>query len=126
MTQSFARSNTSGKPPPTRGVNRDGGTDSAQDLVLAARAIQEFVQGITQEHFGNDFKTQCAVVQQITVLGEATKRLGPNFRTKPFQVRILQKQTKVTKIRQKKGNPLLRVFFVSLVCFCENLLPVAG
>ena len=53
-----------------------------QDLLLAARAIREFVQGMTHDQFRDDFKTQCAVVQQITVLGEATKRLSPDYRAR--------------------------------------------
>ena len=55
---------------------------TAQDLLLAARAIREFVQGMTHDQFRDDFKTQCAVVQQITVHGEATKRLSPDYRAR--------------------------------------------
>ncbi len=53
---------------------------TAQDLLLAARSIREFVHGMTQDEFMADFKTQCAVVQQIIVLGEAVKRLSPDYR----------------------------------------------
>lgn len=55
---------------------------TAEDLLLATRAIRAFVQGMTQDQFKDDFKTQCAVIQQMTVLGEAVKRLSPEFRVK--------------------------------------------
>jgi uncharacterized protein with HEPN domain len=53
---------------------------TAQDLLLAARAVREFVQEMTRDQFMDDFKTQCAVLQQIIVLGEAAKRLSRDFR----------------------------------------------
>jgi uncharacterized protein with HEPN domain len=55
---------------------------TSQDLLLAARAIREFVKGMTHDQFIADFKTQCAVIQQIMVLGEATKRLSQDYRSR--------------------------------------------
>ena len=55
---------------------------TAQDHLLAARAIRNFVQGLTHDQFMDDFKTQCVVVQQIIVLGEAKKRLTQDYRAR--------------------------------------------
>ena len=50
------------------------------DVVNAARHIQTFVQDMSKEAFLADLKTQSAVLHQITVMGEAAKRLSPEFR----------------------------------------------
>jgi uncharacterized protein with HEPN domain len=51
------------------------------DIVKAARAVLTFVKGLEKETFLNDFKTQSAVLYQLTVIGEAVKRLSFEFRT---------------------------------------------
>ena len=50
------------------------------DIVNAARLIQSFIQGMTKEAFLIDPKTQSAVLHQVTVIGEAVKRLSQGFR----------------------------------------------
>jgi len=50
------------------------------DLARAARAVLGFVQGFTREAFLGDPKTQSAVLYQLIVIGEAVKRLSPEFR----------------------------------------------
>ncbi len=50
------------------------------DIVNAARLIQSFIQDLTKEAFLNDPKTQSAVLHQVTVIGEAAKRLSQDFR----------------------------------------------
>jgi uncharacterized protein with HEPN domain len=50
------------------------------DIVNAARLIQTFIQDMTKEAFLGDLKTQSAVLYQITVIGEAVKRLSQAFR----------------------------------------------
>jgi uncharacterized protein with HEPN domain len=59
---------------------------SAADILLAARSVQDFVAGMSKQQFLDDFKTQCAVLQQIIVLGEATKRLSPEFKAVHNQI----------------------------------------
>lgn len=54
---------------------------TAADILLAAKAVREFVAGMSYDGFLQDFKTQCAVVHQIMVIGEATKRLSADFRS---------------------------------------------
>ena len=50
------------------------------DIVNAARLIQIFAQDMTKETFLADSKTQSAVLHQVTVIGEAVKRLSQDFR----------------------------------------------
>ena len=50
------------------------------DIVNAARRIQAFIQDMKKEAFLGDLKTQSAVLHQITVMGEAVKRLSTVFR----------------------------------------------
>jgi uncharacterized protein with HEPN domain len=50
------------------------------DIAHAARLVQTFVQSMTKEAFLRDFKTQSAVLYQLTVIGEAVRRWSPAFR----------------------------------------------
>jgi uncharacterized protein with HEPN domain len=50
------------------------------DLANAARLIHTFIQDTTKETFLVDLKTQSAVLHQLTLIGEAVKRLSPAFR----------------------------------------------
>lgn len=59
-------------------MNRDDAT--LLDIAHAARLIQNFISDMPKQQFFGDMKTQSAVLHQLTVLGEAVKRLSPNFR----------------------------------------------
>ena len=50
------------------------------DIERASRLIIEFTRGMDVEDFLDDVKTQSAVLHQLLVLGEAVKRLSPEFR----------------------------------------------
>ena len=50
------------------------------DIVLACRRIRRFAAGFSRETFLADEKTQSAIVHQLQVIGEATKRLTTSFR----------------------------------------------
>jgi uncharacterized protein with HEPN domain len=49
------------------------------DIAKAARLALEFAQGLDQDAFLEDLKTQAAVSHQLMVLGEAVKRLSDEF-----------------------------------------------
>ena len=59
-------------------MSRDNAT--LLDIANAARLIQTFIQDMTKEAFLGDLKTQSAVLHQVTVIGEAVKRLSQAFR----------------------------------------------
>lgn len=59
---------------------RDRDLASLLDLRLASQRILEFVGDQDFESFADDIKSQSAVVLQILILGEASKRLSPGFR----------------------------------------------
>lgn len=50
------------------------------DILQAARLVQSFVQGVDREAFDEDLMRQSAVVRQLEIIGEATKRLSEEFR----------------------------------------------
>ena len=54
---------------------------SLLDIAKAARLTIEFVVDMGQPEFEADPKTQSAVLYQIAILGEAVKRLSPEFRS---------------------------------------------
>lgn len=59
-------------------MERDGAT--LLDIAHAADLIQRFIGEMPKEQFLADPKTQSAVLHQLTILGEAVKRLSSAFR----------------------------------------------
>lgn len=53
---------------------------TAADILLAAQDIQQFTIGKSNADFLGDRLVQAAVIQCITRMGEATKRLSEDFR----------------------------------------------
>ncbi len=54
--------------------------DALQDIVNAATHVLDFIRGSDKELFLDDWKTCSAVLYQLTVIGEAVKRLSKDFR----------------------------------------------
>jgi uncharacterized protein with HEPN domain len=50
------------------------------DILKAARLAIEFVGPATKAEFLGDAKTQSAVLHQLSIVGEAVKRISPDFR----------------------------------------------
>jgi len=50
------------------------------DILNAARLAEEFTKGFAKESFLSDPRTYFAVLHQLIVIGEAAKRLSPEFR----------------------------------------------
>jgi uncharacterized protein with HEPN domain len=50
------------------------------DIARCARLIEQFIQGFDRAAFLEDAKTQAAVLHQMVLIGEAAKRLSPEFR----------------------------------------------
>ena len=53
---------------------------SLLDIAIAARRIAAFVEDVTSDEFFINVEKQSAVLYQIAVVGEATKRLSAAFR----------------------------------------------
>jgi uncharacterized protein with HEPN domain len=58
-------------------MNRD--YTSILDALIFAKNILNFIAEMDQATFENDLKTQSAVLYQISILGEAIKRISPEF-----------------------------------------------
>ena len=54
--------------------------DYLKDILDAARLVQRFIQDIDQDTFNEDDMRQSAVIHQLTIIGEATKRLSSKSR----------------------------------------------
>lgn len=50
------------------------------DVAQFAQNIQQLMQGVDRRRFESDLRTQSAILYQLTVLGEAVKRLSAEFR----------------------------------------------
>ncbi|NET41015.1 DUF86 domain-containing protein [Okeania sp. SIO2B3] len=53
---------------------------SLLDIVNAARRVLQFAEGIDKSELATNEEKQSAILYQIIVMGEATKRLSPEFR----------------------------------------------
>lgn len=51
-----------------------------EDILDSGRNAQEFIEGMNFEEFSSDVKTVYAVVRAFQIIGEATKRISPEFR----------------------------------------------
>jgi uncharacterized protein with HEPN domain len=51
-----------------------------EDIVLAAESILRFTRGITREAFEADEMRVAATERQLSIIGEAAKRVSPGFR----------------------------------------------
>jgi uncharacterized protein with HEPN domain len=51
------------------------------DILEAARLIRSFIQGVDKERFDDSPLIQSAVIRQVEIIGEATKRLSEKFRS---------------------------------------------
>jgi uncharacterized protein with HEPN domain len=51
-----------------------------KDILNAAQLVVKFIDGYDQATFCGDWKTRSAVLYQLTVIGEAVKRLSIEFR----------------------------------------------
>jgi uncharacterized protein with HEPN domain len=56
------------------------------DIRESIQRISEYLSGFDYESFVKDIKTQDAVIRNLEILGEATKRLSQEFRTAHAEV----------------------------------------
>ncbi len=52
------------------------------DIIQAGKQIQAFIKGVDKAQFSNSSLIQSAVIRQIEIIGEATKRISENFKSK--------------------------------------------
>jgi uncharacterized protein with HEPN domain len=60
--------------------------DYLADILEAIQRIQEYTDGLKDEAYYVDYKTQDAVVRNLEVIGEAAKNISEDFRTEHLQV----------------------------------------
>ena len=56
------------------------------DIWEAAELVRSFVQGIDRQDFDRDVLRQSAVIRQLEIVGEATKRLSEEFRQQHTEI----------------------------------------
>lgn len=59
-------------------MQRDAAT--LMDIVLACRDIGQFIHGLGQDEFTSSALVRTAVLRQLEIIGEATKRLSNDLR----------------------------------------------
>ena len=50
------------------------------DMLLAARKVQSFTEGVTWDQFQTDEILQSAVMRVIQIIGEAARKVSPEFK----------------------------------------------
>jgi uncharacterized protein with HEPN domain len=99
------------------------------DILNACRLAEQFIQGVTKSAFTKDVKTQSSVLHQITIVGEAARRLSTAFRQQnshiPWQL-IIGMRSKL--IHEYNSIDLIEVWATvktdipSLIAQIESLL----
>jgi uncharacterized protein with HEPN domain len=56
------------------------------DIVEAARAVRTYLNGVDEQFFVGDRMRQSAVIRELLIIGEATKRLSTDFRSEHPEV----------------------------------------
>jgi len=56
------------------------------DIWEAAKLVQSFIKSVDKRNFDGDLLRQSAVVRQLEVIGEATKRLSEEFRRTHMEI----------------------------------------
>ncbi|MBO1348950.1 MAG: DUF86 domain-containing protein [Hormoscilla sp. GUM202] len=51
------------------------------DILAAAQLVRSFVEGADPDMFETDMMRNSAVIRQLEIIGEATKRISEEFRT---------------------------------------------
>ncbi len=51
-----------------------------EDVRIAANKVRAFISGVSHDRFLEDDLIQSAVIRQLEIMGEAVKRLSPEFR----------------------------------------------
>ena len=59
-----------------------------EHILLSIERIQSYISGKDQETFSNDSITQDAVVRQLEIIGEATKRISKMIQDGQFTLAI--------------------------------------
>jgi uncharacterized protein with HEPN domain len=56
------------------------------DMLEAARAVRDFVEGLDQDDYVRDLKTQAAVERKIEIIGEAARRVSAGLKQRTSQI----------------------------------------
>ena len=57
-----------------------------EHILDRANKIIQFTQGMTENDFLDDEKTQSAVIRELEVIGEATKRISENYKNSNTEI----------------------------------------
>lgn len=99
-------------------MNRD--LASVLDALIFARRIITFTQQMTEEEFFVDIKTQDAVMRNISILGEALRRVSPEFRAIHSEIPY----GKIISMRNKLVHDYDGVNLELIWDVVENYIPV--
>jgi len=59
---------------------------SLLDMIRAGQLVLQFAQNLDREQLNSDLRTQSAILYQIAIMGEATKRLSHEFRQQHSEI----------------------------------------
>ena len=56
--------------------------DLIDDILLCMNKIQQYILGLSYEEFESDFKTQDAIIRNLEIVGEASRKLSEDIKQK--------------------------------------------
>lgn len=60
--------------------------DTIKDILSSCKTIESFISGFSEQDFYSDEKTQSAVIYQLMIIGEGSKRLSLEFQQMNAQI----------------------------------------
>ena len=98
------------------------------DIVQAARLVCEFVTGVSRAEFNESMMIQSAVIRQLEIIGEATKRLSPDARAEigdlPWQQMAGMRDILIHAYQKVDLNQVWRAATVSAPIVIAKLEPL--
>jgi uncharacterized protein with HEPN domain len=63
-------------------MSNDRYMDHMHDIILSAKDVKSFIKKISKKDFEKDKKTVYATTRAIKIIGDASKKIPPNIRSK--------------------------------------------
>ena len=60
--------------------------DFIEDILICLEKIKQYISDYSYDDFLNDYKTQDAIIRNIEIIGEASKKISPELKSKYTKV----------------------------------------
>lgn len=98
------------------------------DILIAARRIRDYTQGVDRQAFEVDIKLQDAVIRRFEIMGEAARRVSEEFREAhpdlPWSEMIGMRNVLIHDYNRVNLNTVWNVIQNNILTLIEQLTPL--